>query len=863
MKDPGLPAEQFTLDCVVTSAKLFGKDDFASIEGAHPEEQGVAFLSPGKLVLTLRPPYSDLSGFNGLSLKAVNRSSGPLLAGIKLIHGSQTLAKDTYDVSFSGGREDLSREEPRKLKFPLESFGSYGTPEGWADIREIEITFTREKNEPEPFEIRVSLSNLKGELREIPAGPRLTEAGLAGVLRQDISGVTAFFGSQVPISGAASSGRADRGLDAFSLGDTGLFIPPPHSFPSEGADAIARGRIMGHAVGIPPCWKANPLGIQEWTHFLNRHHFTRELVQALVHTNDEKYAQALDELISDWILTNPVPVGSNGGAGPPWETLSAAWRLREWLWVMGIAWPHPAFRQKTKMQMLCSIWEHAWSLMDHRGHPNNWLIVESAALSLAGICFPEFREAGLWTETGVRRLTTELRRQFFDDGVHFEISPLYHAICLHATLEVRRGAAASNLSLPEEFGAALERAAEFLAALCRPDFTWPSINDSGGAAGDYSAVMRLAGETFQRPDFVRIGSHGQDGKGTTDSVHRFVSSGAHSGPMCLTVRSEAPIGASVGQASYLSTNDRQDACPTKMAGEADLSPPSGHTGARIRHRNYETERLVRVFPSAGIVTMRSHHGRDADFLVFRAGPPGGFHFHGDRLSLDVTTNGTPALVDPGITTYAPGLMTNHYRSPAAHNTILVDGKGPDVAALSFAERIKPAGSDLTCTSADGLDIASGSYAGPWNRIEVDIAVRRDVVFVRREYWIVRDVVTGAGVHEITVCWQFAPGRVDIDLKTYASFFSDPRGPGLEIAPVLGLYDVVVEMATGSIRPPRGWVSMSGADFPATTCRYTVAAELPMTLVWLLVPFVGPRVKPVRTDRDEGFVQRLMQGETFL
>jgi hypothetical protein len=56
--------------------------------------------------------------------------------------------------------------------------------------------------------------------------------------------------------------------------------------------------------------------------------------------------------------------------------------------------------------------------------------------------------------------------------------------------------------------------------------------------------------------------------------------GAH-----LVVRSsEAPIGASVGQASCLSTNDRQDACPTKMAREVALSARSGDTGAGMCHR---------------------------------------------------------------------------------------------------------------------------------------------------------------------------------------------------------------------------------------------------------------------------------------
>jgi hypothetical protein len=49
-------------------------------------------------------------------------------------------------------------------------------------------------------------------------------------------------------------------------------------------------------------------------------------------------------------------------------------------------------------------------------------------------------------------------------------------------------------------------------ALCRPDFTWPSLNDSGGVAGDYAAVMRLAGEVLHRDDFRWIGTKGALGR---------------------------------------------------------------------------------------------------------------------------------------------------------------------------------------------------------------------------------------------------------------------------------------------------------------------------------------------------------------
>jgi len=131
------------------------------------------------------------------------------------------------------------------------------------------------------------------------------------------------------------------------------------------------GRIMGQVLPHEITWDANPLGELEWTHFLNRHHFLRSMVQEFVKSGDKRVVERLADVVADWIRKCPVPIGSNGGAGPTWETLTAAWRLREWLWIVGTMWPSRSFPEEVKELMLRSVWEHAQSLMDHQGHPNN------------------------------------------------------------------------------------------------------------------------------------------------------------------------------------------------------------------------------------------------------------------------------------------------------------------------------------------------------------------------------------------------------------------------------------------------------------------------------------------------------------
>ncbi|MFZ5865795.1 MAG: alginate lyase family protein [Thermodesulfobacteriota bacterium] len=762
MWDPGLADHLFRRDRVRYVKPVVAPDALAALDGATRADDIVTFPAPGPLQLILKPHETDLSAFNALSVAVHNHGTHRLLVGMTLIHGSESRGRGIPDVSLSGGRAEAPPGAPITLQFPKEGFGTYGTASDWSDVRVIELSFGWEKTETPDALVKVGIGAVRGVCRDIPEGPRLTLEGLAEVLRSPVDEAIAHI---------SRDGSRTRGFEPYLSTNSALWIPPPHAYPLEGADRILRSYVMGQKLPDPVAWDFNPLGALEWTHFLNRHHFLRDLVQGLSKREDDRYVQALDRYISSWIATNPVPVDSNGGAGPAWETLSAAWRLREWLWVVGSAWPKGSFRLETKLNMLCSIWEHARSLMDHQGHPNNWLIVESAALALAGICFPAFTDAETWAQEGITRLTHAFEKQFFGDGVHFEISPMYHAICVHALLEVREAAYSRGIALPDLFDEPLERFFEYLAALCRPDFSWPSLNDSGGMAGDYTGLMTKAAEVFQRADYAWIGSKGGQGRAPTE---RF-----------------------------------------------------------------------RAFPQAGIAAMRSGHERDSHHLIFRAGPPGAAHVHDDVLSLDVTAFGIPRLVDPGITAYAPGPWTDYYRSAAAHNTILVDGKGPDYSKLSFQKRIEPPGEDFSWSASEETLTVAGVFRGPWKGLDGEVSFTRKVIFVRERYWVVWDTVDGEGEHEVTACWQFAPGRVEMDLKTYTARCVDEHGPRFELIPVVDSTMPEIQVFAGAVDPPRGWVSVNGTDLPATTVMYSVRGRLPLILRWLLLPFSGSQASEVR------------------
>ncbi|MCA1959987.1 MAG: heparinase II/III family protein [Desulfomonile sp.] len=774
MRDPLLASGHFLLDRVAERECLFSSQDVAASAAASLQDDMARCIARGRLDIVLPLPHPDLSRFNRLNVTVHNRSTAVLLAAIKLVHEPTTEKRPNPAISFTGGREPVPPGGPVRLDFPAAGFGWYGDKHSWSSVHSIELSLVFEKTHDGPDEIDVLIGPIEGEKLVQPSGPRLTAQGLAHVFEGDTAPLHPFL--------------------PYTPGNSALRIPPPHPFPRDTAEDILHGRIMGQRLTSPISWNADPIGTQEWTHFFNRHHFVRELVVAFVETGDARYIRAVDELIAHWIETNPVPIGSNGGAGPSWETLTAAWRLREWLWVAGICWPHESFRPETKTAMFCSMWEHARSLMDHQGHPTNWIIVESAALALAGICFPWFREACSWRQEGLERLSREVRRQFFSDGVHFEISPLYHAICVGAVLEVYEAASERGVACPHELHECFNRGMSYLAALCRPDFTWPSLNDSGSAQNDFTVLLHKAGEILRRKDFIWIGTRGRRG-----------------------------------------------------------------------HR--PQERSV-VFEDAGIAVMRSGYETGANMLIFRAGPAGAGHVHGDVLSVDVTALGVPRILDPGITMYAPDPLTDHYRSPEAHSMLLVDGRGPERWISPFRDRVKPARGQFSWKRCGSIEIASGMASFQAHCTVPDsadtLSVARTVVFVDGRYWVVRDLVLGGGTHEVTCCWQFAPGRVEIDVKSLVVTCMDARGARFRLMPLAGPHVLGVELATGMLSPPRGWVSLGGADIPAPGLRFIADAPLPCCLVWVLMPCSGggdSEVHAARTDAADGRVAVEIARET--
>lgn len=225
-------------------------------------------------------------------------------------------------------------------------------------------------------------------------------------------------------------------------------------------------------------WAVNPVGDREWTWLLNRHQFFQTLGLAYVRTGDAKYAEDFSDLVSDWVLSNPVPE-TRAGLPHSWRTIEAGIRmLSSWPAAWHFFRNSPSFTTDARILMLKSFAEHAEYLHKYPSG-GNWNLMENNGLLHVGALFPEFRGAEKWRRTAIERFAAQMKHQVYPDGMQFELTTSYHNVSLWNFLQpVLLSRIAEGVDFPQEYVDTLVRMQAFNAGMIRPDGMLPMINDS-------------------------------------------------------------------------------------------------------------------------------------------------------------------------------------------------------------------------------------------------------------------------------------------------------------------------------------------------------------------------------------------------
>ncbi|MCD6351130.1 MAG: alginate lyase family protein, partial [Armatimonadetes bacterium] len=275
-----------------------------------------------------------------------------------------------------------------------------------------------------------------------------------------------------------------------------------------------------------------------------------------------------------------------------------------------------------------------------------------------------------------------------------------------------------------------------------------------------------------------------------------------------------------------------------------------------------------LFPYAGWCIMRSGWDRDDRYLCMEAGPFGYGHQHEDKLSFVMYGYGREHITDPGNYMYDASKWRRYVLSTRAHNTIRVDGHDQARRGLRETYVTKKPVEDLTWLSGNKLDFAAGVYDsgyGPGRRVRV--THRRQVVFVKPDYFVVVDRLEGEGTHEIESLFHFNHDEAEVQGTVVRTIDPETSNCLVAAAPVTGLQVRVVKGQTEpevqGFMPAQKWhASWKNPQAKAPehnkrqipTAVLTLKAHLPVTLAYVVMPYpkgqqpqVSCRLLPVESQ----------------
>lgn len=601
---------------------------------------------------------------------------------------------------------------------------------------------------------------------------------------------------------------------------------PPNYFPKRwGRVATKIGRLFGVDVS-----RTRPLE----DILVNSFEFvTRNLAIAYLATGDERYARRFCAWFRNWTAAaSPLPdpyLAGDVTHPQAYFMFTVARRAISWLHAYDAFQKSSCLDPKTRFDILRQILAHVLYVdasmgdaLAGRGREENrafWLRYYNAPLVTASrqastlVMFPELKTRDVMLGNAFRMLERYFDNYVTAEGHEPERDSGYHMGAFVYTMDLAIIAGLNGVTVPARLKQRLEQTVEVLLRIIQPNGYLPAAGNISLAVepGGYFA---LGAAVFGRGDFAYFVPERLDIE-TYMTLRRWRKRPAHA-----------------------------------------AVPP--------RRPRLESDAL----PSTGFYVMRSGGGlapadkRQPDeslYLFFDLAPSHG-HTHYDALNIIIAGYGSRPpynlLDESGVgQNWAVNPHTAYYFSARAHNLISIDGKEPP------SWNGDPAPVLRKWWSTSFVDVVSAGYGKRYRENEVV----RSLVFVKGEYWILRDEIQGRGRHLLEQVFNFAPvvrttrdGQrvrvhdIQIDVATKAAV-PGYAGPRLLIVPADSAR-IAARLTDGwkwhpyfdGTLPPPG----PFGDVPSPTLVYAMQADTatPAVFETILYPLRKGEARSVRVAR---------------
>ena len=588
---------------------------------------------------------------------------------------------------------------------------------------------------------------------------------------------------------------ARRGVPAPELAaDAPAWIGRPHGIDAApclaAADRIAEGwldvfALRGVDIGSPPRWNRDPktgveaplafgktldyrdadlVGDIKYLWEPNRHLHLVTLAQAWSLSGQAKYGEALREQLESWFLACPCPYGPNWASA-----LEPAIRLINW----AVAWQllgglngngFLAQNRDFADRWLDSIYEHVRFIrgwFSRHSSANNHLIGEAAAVFIASLTWPYWREAREWRRSAKAILEREALAQNAPDGVNREQAVAYQQFVLDFLLLCLLAGKANGEWFSPAYESRLEAMLDFLASIMDCAGNVPMIGDADDGhvvrlsenTNVYRSLLATGAVLFGRGDF-KLKSGGLD-----DKTRWLLGEGA--------------------DARFAAVDTEKTRLPPRQQ--------FAEGGYYILGCEFETAKEIRIVADAGPLGYRSIAA----------------HGHADALSFTLSAGGLEFLVDPGTYAYhTQARWRSYFRGTAAHNTLRIDGRDQSEPGGNFMWLKKArAGCSLWLSSAH-KDTFEGWHDG-YLRLEDPVKHRRLIELDKNaRRVVVEDTLEMEDEHEIELMFHCGEGCT-LEPAGAGGFVVAQDGLSLRIVLPAGGEAAVYR---GSLSPIYGWVS---------------------------------------------------------
>ncbi|MGH3763389.1 heparinase II/III family protein, partial [Actinophytocola sp.] len=448
--------------------------------------------------------------------------------------------------------------------------------------------------------------------------------------------------------------------------------------------------------------------------------WTVPLLEQYLLTGDECPLRAWEEIFHRWYDSRDDVRGDWPGLDVVWYTLGVG--VRTPIFIDALDAAGAALARETRVRLLGSILGGARWLADEHDEfrPGNWQLVGACTLLCAGALFDEFAESAGWVATARARITEHLDRDVHPDGGHHERSPGYHRLCLEF---LHRAALHAERYLDRPLGADERVAAmsDWLVAIATPEGWLPPFQDSAHVAAGPSLVV----------------------------AHRWAPKPAYKALATATM----PAAAVEEILARLPARDGVPAARAWAHAPAEDPADSADLGAWLSGSRYFVSRSGRRPGSL--------------YAAVNCGPrvPHELESHSHRACLDFVLcgHGQPLAWEAGgPDSYDDPEYYEWFQSPAAHSTVVFDGREPELDAGATVDAL---------VFRPELDVLAAHHDG-WGPRH-----RRTFLAVRPAgelpgYWLVRDEVATTGG------WRWLLHGRSPWRRTGASTFVSAEPPGL-------------------------------------------------------------------------------------